>query len=396
MCRGLGWAPVPFLKKVEAAPGRTPRCRSEALSLARAELNGVQQRAKAWQAVWNDAAAEVQRESHNSAVQAERALAVETARHGVAIAERDLKERAAAGQKGGGREDGAVGERRLLECKATAAAATEVQPTDKVSEFVGAKWTPTRFLSSGGDDPAPGFSPRSTGRRSALARWIADRRNPLTARVAVNHLWTRHFGTPLVATVFDFGRKGQPPTHPELVDWLASEFIDSGWSMKHVHRLIVESATYRLSSSSSGSEANVAKDPDNVHLWRRTPSRLESQAVRDSLLALAGTLDSTRGGPPVPQAQQADSKRRSLYFVHSNNERNLFLTMFDEALVTDCYRRDQSIVPQQALAMTNSQLVLDLSRPIVERIGKYLGTFQVTPGAASTETSNEPAPRQEA
>src|SRR5262249_10272824 len=155
-----------------------------------------------------------------------------------------------------------------------------------------------------------------------------------TARVAVNHLWTRHFGTPLVATVFDFGRKGQPPTHPKLVDWLASEFIDSGWSMKHVHRLIVQSATYRLPSSSSrllkkgdghlagreiagdldvslgagprfqrAADANVARDPENVYVWRRTPSRLESQAVRDSLLALAGTLDPTCGGPPVALAQ---------------------------------------------------------------------------------------------
>jgi len=360
----------PLSQEVEAAQAEH-HVAEAALAVARAELNAVEQRAKAWQAVWNEAAAEVQSPLQISAVRAERELSVETARHAMAIAERDL--RRAAQDKKEAAEKTVQSAKEALD-KATAAAAAEVQPTDKVSEFVGAKWTPTRFLSSGGDDPAPGFSPRSTGRRSALARWIADRRNPLTARVAVNHLWTRHFGTPLVATVFDFGRKGQPPTHPELLDWLASEFIDSGWSMKHVHRLIVQSATYRLSSSSSGADANVAKDPDNVHLWRRTPSRLESQAVRDSLLALAGMLDPTRGGPPVPQAQQADSKRRSLYFFHSNNERNLFLTMFDEALVTDCYRRDQSIIPQQALAMTNSQLVLDLSRPIAERIAKYLMT----------------------
>jgi hypothetical protein len=345
------------------------RLAEAALSLARAELKAVEQRAKAWQAIWNEPAGEGQRPLHVAAVRAERELAVERARHSVAMAERDL--RRAASDKQAEAEKALHSAKEAFD-KATAAAAAEVKPTDSMTEFVGAKWTPTRFLNSGSDDPAPSFAPRSTGRRSALARWITDRRNPLTARVAVNHLWTRHFGTPLVPTVFDFGRKGQPPTNPELLDWLASEFVDSGWSMKHVHQLIVRSATYRLSSSSSGAEANVGKDPDNVNLWRRTPSRLESQAVRDSLLALAGTLDSTRGGPSVPQAQQADSKRRSLYFVHSNNERNLFLTMFDEALVTDCYRREQSIVPQQALAMTNSQLVLDLSRPIAERIMQHL------------------------
>lgn len=139
-----------------------------------------------------------------------------------------------------------------------------------------------------------------------------------------------------------------------------------------MHRLIVQSATYRQSSLEAGAEASLALDPDNTHLWRRTPTRLESQAVRDSILALAGTLDLTRGGPPVPQARQADSTRRSLYFFHSNNERNLFLTMFDEALVKECYRREQSIVPQQALALTNSQLVLDAAPRIADRLTKVL------------------------
>ena len=212
------------------------------------------------------------------------------------------------------------------------------------------------------------FPNTSTGRRKALAQWITDKRNPLTARVAINHIWNRHMGAPLVATVFDFGRKGAEPTNPELLDWLAAELVDSGWSMKHIHRLIVESATYRMSSAID--EASFAKDAENRQLWRKTPTRLESQVVRDSLLSLGGTLDETRGGPSVPIAQQADSKRRSLYFFHSNNERNLFLTMFDEALVKECYRRDQSIVPQQALALTNSQLVLDSARPIAERLTK--------------------------
>jgi hypothetical protein len=118
----------------------------------------------------------------------------------------------------------------------------------------------------------------------------------------------------------------------------------------------------------SNGKHQAAKDPENHWLWRRVPIRLESQVIRDSLLKLAGTLDPTMGGPPVSQSQQADSTRRSLYFFHSNNERNLFLTMFDEALVKDCYRREQSIVPQQALALTNSQLVLDASERIATQL----------------------------
>ncbi len=123
-----------------------------------------------------------------------------------------------------------------------------------------------------------------------------------------------------------------------------------------------------MSSSAAGGEANLIKDPDNARWWRRVPIRLESQAVRDSLLALSGQLDGTMGGPPVPTADQADSKRRSLYFFHSNNERNLFLTTFDDANVKECYRRDQSIVPQQALALSNSRLVLDCAGLIANRL----------------------------
>ncbi len=249
----------------------------------------------------------------------------------------------------------------------------DVGPDERYASISGAQWTPTRFLSSSADDPVVPFPPQSSGRRTALADWITDPGNPLTARVAVNHIWTRHMGTPLVPTVFDFGRQGTPPTHPELLDWLASELIDSGWSMKHIHRLILSSETYWMQSSAAGREANEAIDSENKYWWRRVPTRLESQAVRDSILALAGKLDLTRGGPSIPLAQQADSPRRSLYFFHSNNERNLFLTMFDEASVTECYRRQESIVPQQALALTNSRLVLDAILPIAERIGEAAG-----------------------
>jgi len=201
-----------------------------------------------------------------------------------------------------------------------------------------------------------------------LANWITDQRNPLTARVVVNHIWTRHMGQPLVPTMFDFGRNGTAPNHPELLDWLASELMDNDWSMKHLHRIIVSSAAYRMSSSVAGAEHNVARDPENRYWWRRESIQIESQVVRDSLLSLAGTLDSRLDGPPVPSGQQATSTRRSLYFFHSNNERNLFLTMFDEALVKDCYRREQSIVPQQALALANSSLALEASEAIADRL----------------------------
>jgi hypothetical protein len=134
--------------------------------------------------------------------------------------------------------------------------------------------------------------------------------------------------------------------------------------------LIVGSATYRLSSSVKGRQADLAKDAENSLWWRRTPIRLESQVVRDAILQLAGGLDVTTGGPPVAPADQADSRRRSLYFFHSNNDRNLLLSTFDEAAVKECYRRDESIVPQQALALTNSRLVLDSARAIAERLSQ--------------------------
>jgi hypothetical protein len=233
---------------------------------------------------------------------------------------------------------------------------------------IGAAWTPTRFQSSTADDPTVEFPPTSSGRRTALAKWITDRGNPLTARVAVNHLWTRHMGVSLVPTEFDFGRKNAVPIYTDLLDWLAAELMDNGWSMKHLHRLIVTSAAYRMGSSVSGAEEQLQRDPDNQYWWRRISTRLESQVVRDAVLSHAGVLDESRGGAPVMPNEQADSKRRSLYFFHSNNERNLFLSSFDEARVQECYRREQSIVPQQALALSNSRLVLDAIEPIAIRL----------------------------
>ncbi|MCE9534475.1 MAG: DUF1553 domain-containing protein [Planctomycetes bacterium] len=210
----------------------------------------------------------------------------------------------------------------------------------------------------------------STGRRSALAKWITDARNPLTARVAVNHIWARHFGKPLVATVFDFGRKGAPPTHPELLDWLAVELMEKNWNMKQLHRMIVTSDVYRLSSSSAQASGDtISLDAENRYYWRMNPIRMEAQVIRDSLLLLSGELDQTVGGPSIPAADET-SRRRGMYFVHSHNEHNKFLSIFDDANVLECYRRSESIVPQQALALENSKLALAAAEKIAKRLNE--------------------------
>ncbi len=200
------------------------------------------------------------------------------------------------------------------------------------------------------------YPPTSTGRRLALAHWLARRDNPLTARVAVNHIWLRHFGQALVPSVFDFGRNGRPPSHPALLDWLAAELMDSGWKMKELHRLIVTSRTYRLASTPETAAAN--RDPDNKYLWRFPPHRLEAEAVRDSLFHVAGQLDLKRGGPDIDYPLGLTVPRRSLYFRHAAEKQMEFLQLFDAASVTECYERRHSIVPQQALALLNSDVSL--------------------------------------
>ena len=141
------------------------------------------------------------------------------------------------------------------------------------------------------------YPAESTGRRLAFARWMADPSNPLTARVAINHLWGRHFGRAIVPSVIDFGRNGQRPSHPALLDWLAAELMEHGWSMKAIHRLIVTSATYRQDSTPDAGD--LARDPDNMFLWRWAPRQVEAEVVRDCLFAVAGSLDLTMGGPDI-------------------------------------------------------------------------------------------------
>jgi hypothetical protein len=208
----------------------------------------------------------------------------------------------------------------------------------------------------------------STGRRLALARWIADRQNPLTARVAMNHIWMRHFGKPLVPTVFDFGANGQPPTHPALLDWLAAEFMEHGWSMKHMHRLILTSRAYRMDSNSD--PLNASKDPDNLFVWRMNSRRMEAETVRDSVLATAGRLDRRMGGPEIDQTLGQSVHRRSLYFRHDAEKQMEFLLVFDAASVNECYRRTESVIPQQALALANSSLAQEQARLLARDLTK--------------------------
>lgn len=217
------------------------------------------------------------------------------------------------------------------------------------------------------DTYGPSFSPTSTGRRLMFAKWITSRENPLAARVAVNQVWMRHFGEPLVETIFDFGRQAPRPEHLELLDWLAVEFMESGWSFKHLHRLLVTSQAYRRCSSNAGMDpATLAADSINRFYWRANPRRMESQVVRDSLLHLAGELDVSMGGPSVPP--NGASKRRGIYFTHSRDEEDKFLTMFDNADILQCYRRPESIVPQQALALANAAISIDASGKIAARV----------------------------
>ncbi len=216
------------------------------------------------------------------------------------------------------------------------------------------------------------YPAQSTGRRLALAEWLTSRDNPLVARVAVNHIWNRHFGRGLVPSMFDFGQNGKPPTHPALLDWLAAELMEptqvagapvEPWSMKHIHRLIVNSSVYRLSTQIDAER--LAKDPDNEYLMRASTKRMEAEIVRDAVLYVAGNLDVGMGGPDIDFELGFQVPRRSLYFRHAAEKEMTFLKIFDAAAVTECYQRKSSVMPQQALAMINSELTILQARRLV-------------------------------
>ena len=217
----------------------------------------------------------------------------------------------------------------------------------------------------------------STGRRLELTRWLTDPRNSLTARVAVNHMWVRHFGTPLV-TVDDFGLRSPKPRHAELLDWLAAELVANGWRTKPLHRRIVTSSAYRLRSDHRDNPAaNSAVDPENLDYWRMNSQRLEAEAIRDAVLAAAGTLDATMGGPEIPLEDGETSRRRGIYFRHAHERKVPFLDQFDSANPLECYRRTVTVVPQQSLALFNSPLVLDQARTLAGKVSDGAGDSDV-------------------
>ncbi len=200
--------------------------------------------------------------------------------------------------------------------------------------------------------------------RLALADWLTAPTNPLTARVWANRVWQYHFGRGLVATPSDFGLKGSPPSHPELLDWLACELIDSGWSTKHLHRLIVTSAAYRRASRPQ--PENEKADPDNLLLWRWLPRRLEAEAIRDAMLTVAGDLDRRAGGA---SDEENASRRRTLYLVQKRERPPAVQARFDgpSASTESCPCRHTSTVPLQALYLLNNDFALARAQALAQR-----------------------------
>ena len=198
--------------------------------------------------------------------------------------------------------------------------------------------------------------------RKALGEWLTNPDNPLTARVWVNRIWQWHFGRGLVETSSDFGTQGATPSHPELLDWLASELVENKWNTNHIHRLIVNSATYRQSSEYS--KQNVEIDPENRQYWRWTPRRLEAEAIRDCVLSVSGQLDVARGGPSVA----VDSKRRSIYLKQRRHGLPHQQQLFDSAGGNlSCSRRRVSTTPLQPLWLLNSHFMQQAAKQFAAR-----------------------------
>ncbi len=229
--------------------------------------------------------------------------------------------------------------------------------------------------------PWPGAD--TSGRRLALARWLTQPAHPLTARVMVNRIWMRHFGRGIVASPDNFGRTGEPPSHPELLDWLATEFVRSGWSVKHMHRLTMTSAAYRQVSKKDG-EA-LAADPDNVLLSRMAMRRMDAEQLYDSILMATSRLDPTRFGLPVDLELSDDGEyratgstrgfRRSVYTLQQPRTPISLLEAFDlPQLSPNCIVRNQSNVPTQALHLMNSEWMWGLSRYMAGRVIDVAGS----------------------
>ncbi len=225
-------------------------------------------------------------------------------------------------------------------------------------------------------DPGPAriepskAAPHSTGRRLALARWLCRPDNPLSARVIVNRVWQYHFGRGLVATASDFGRLGECPSHPELLDWLASEFVDGGWQLKPLHRLILLSATYRQASERSMRDHAVARriDPANRLNWKRTVERLDAEEIRDAMLATSGELESVIGGPSVP----INAPRRTIDCRVVRNLPDALLAAFDapDGNSTTA-RRIATTTATQALLLINGNWTLARAQAFAARLERF-------------------------
>jgi hypothetical protein len=209
-----------------------------------------------------------------------------------------------------------------------------------------------------------------------LAKAIVGPGSALAARVFVNRVWMLHFGEPLAASTTDFGARSSKPENAELLDWLAGEFIRSGWSVKHLHRLMLQSSAYQQSSGalggggkkSAGAPPANTGDPENKFLWHYPRRRLDFEAMRDSLLFVSGRLDATMGGRSLDLANDALSRRRSVYGLVDRQDLPAVLRAFDFPAPDQCLeRRPRTSVPQQALFALNSPFVMEQARALAAR-----------------------------
>jgi hypothetical protein len=224
--------------------------------------------------------------------------------------------------------------------------------------------TPRQFLAVVAGDKRQPFT-KGSGRLE-LAQEIASRENPLTARVMVNRIWLQHFGKGLVRTPSDFGLRSEPPTHPELLDYLATRFMANGWSIKKLHRLILLSSVYQ--QSSDGAYENYQRDPDNLYLSHQNRRRLDFESLRDSLLAVSGEIDLTMGGPSVDLFKQPFARRRAVYgYIDRQNLPGILRTFDFASPDTHSPQRFSTIVPQQALFLMNSNFAVEQVRKLAHR-----------------------------
>jgi hypothetical protein len=230
--------------------------------------------------------------------------------------------------------------------------------------------------------------------RLELAQAIASKNNPLTARVMVNRVWLHHFGEGFVRTPDDLGTQAEKPTHPELIDYLASYFMEQGWSLKKLHRLIMLSKVYQESSELLPGSNYDSIDPENRLLWRANVRRLDFEATRDSLLVMANKLDATMGGLPVNLTEEPYSYRRSIYGYVDRGDIPELMANFDFSNpLAPNSRRTTTVVPQQALFLMNSPMVIDVARsilaqPIIARAtsnnDRIIGIYRIILGRTPT------------